>query len=289
MTRWNLDDLAQRILERSNQSSKLPDWEVIRIPALAEPRDTETGHPVPDCDPREEGEALWPEKKSRETLEGLRESDEEMFLSMFQNRPVPEGGNILQKGYFAHRWSQLPNMGGKLYWSVDPKGGSSNPRSAEAAIQLWYNPPDTIQLYLLDQHVGIWSQSETEDRMRDLLEGKYWWPWSRPPNAVIIENSGDGPGIKGHLSGEIPGMILENADKNKKQRGRDAETYCKAGNIILPEDSHAGWVKPTVEQIAHFPDSVRADRYDALTQMINWYYSSKEEKNNAMDTLRVMA
>ena len=58
MTRWNVDDLAGRLLNRMEAGGDK--WEVISLPALAE-----------DHDPlgRDDGEALWPERYPKEVRE----------------------------------------------------------------------------------------------------------------------------------------------------------------------------------------------------------------------------
>jgi len=73
MTRWDQDDLAGRILRTET------DWEVITYQAIKE-RET-LG------DPRDLGQALWPEKHSLERLLRIKETTPFTFNSLYQQEP----------------------------------------------------------------------------------------------------------------------------------------------------------------------------------------------------------
>lgn len=75
MTRWDSDDLAGRILKQEN------DWEVITFQAIKE-RD------IPG-DPREIGEALWPDKHSLERILSIKNTSPFTFSSLYQQEPKP--------------------------------------------------------------------------------------------------------------------------------------------------------------------------------------------------------
>jgi len=73
MTRWHQDDLAGRILQTHN------DWEVIVFPAIKERENKD--------DPRNIGEALWPEKHSLERLLKIKQDTPITFNSLYQQEP----------------------------------------------------------------------------------------------------------------------------------------------------------------------------------------------------------
>lgn len=75
MTRWDTDDLAGRILKQEN------DWEVVTFQAIKE-RET-------PGDPREIGEALWPEKHSLERILSIKNTSPFTFTSLYQQEPKP--------------------------------------------------------------------------------------------------------------------------------------------------------------------------------------------------------
>lgn len=88
-TRWHLDDLAGRLLEREGDR-----WDVVSLPALAEAAD-----PMG----RFEGEALWPERWPRKRLEARRQEIGPYYWSAeYQQRPVPLTGGLFERDWL--RW-----------------------------------------------------------------------------------------------------------------------------------------------------------------------------------------
>lgn len=75
MTRWDSDDLAGRILKRDK------DWEVVTFQAIKE-------REIPG-DPRQIGEALWPEKHSLERILAIKNTSPFTFDSLYQQEPKP--------------------------------------------------------------------------------------------------------------------------------------------------------------------------------------------------------
>lgn len=75
MTRWDEDDLAGRILKIES------DWEVLTFQAIKE-RDV-VG------DPRQIGEALWPDRHSLERILSIKETSPFTFTSLYQQEPKP--------------------------------------------------------------------------------------------------------------------------------------------------------------------------------------------------------
>lgn len=81
MTRWDTDDLAGRVLRTEN------DWEVITLQGIKE-RDVHN-------DPRQLGEALWPERHSLERLLNIKETSPFTFNSLYQQEPKPSSESLV--------------------------------------------------------------------------------------------------------------------------------------------------------------------------------------------------
>lgn len=78
-TRWHEKDLAGYLLQKE------ADWEVFTYPAI------KVGKPNA-YDPRNEGEALWPERHSATKMEAIRQRDPWVFGNLYQQDPkVKEG------------------------------------------------------------------------------------------------------------------------------------------------------------------------------------------------------
>jgi predicted phage terminase large subunit-like protein len=83
LTRYHEDDLAGRILELAGD-----EWVVLNLPAIAE-------GVLHEGDPRELGEALWPEKYNLNKLERIRSTiGEYEWGAQYQQSPLPPGGGL---------------------------------------------------------------------------------------------------------------------------------------------------------------------------------------------------
>lgn len=89
LTRWHEDDLAQQLLLQEPDA-----WEVVNFPAILD------GAPE-DGDPRELGEALWPERRSAEQWEVYRKLSPRDFEALGQQRPRRQGGGIFKGASFS--------------------------------------------------------------------------------------------------------------------------------------------------------------------------------------------
>ena len=68
-TRWHMEDLAGRLLEQEGEYDPIENpngWVRVSFPAIQNKEPTA-------LDPREEGEALWPERHSAEKLLAIKE------------------------------------------------------------------------------------------------------------------------------------------------------------------------------------------------------------------------
>ena len=89
MTRWHVDDLAGRLLDREGDT-----WDVVKIPAICEA--------PTDGDPRQIGEALWPDRHSTNRLLEVESRSPRTFAALYQQRPTIDGGNIIKREWFSH-------------------------------------------------------------------------------------------------------------------------------------------------------------------------------------------
>ena len=117
MTRWNIDDLAGRLLKLAADDPKADQWTVLRLPALAE----DSRHPD---DPRQPGQALWPERYPLTELEKTRANSEYEFAALYQGEPAPEGGTEWPSSWFgSHLWfDEWPPLVVKVL-ALDPSKG----------------------------------------------------------------------------------------------------------------------------------------------------------------------
>jgi predicted phage terminase large subunit-like protein len=85
-TRWTEDDLVGRLIDPLNPYYNVEEakaWRKIDLPALAEDNDVLGRKP---------GEALWPERFTKQYLEDIRATDPRGFAALYQGRPGPKDG-----------------------------------------------------------------------------------------------------------------------------------------------------------------------------------------------------
>ena len=108
-TRWHEDDLIG-VLGRTEPFRELrslsdideagaDEWLVLNFEALK-------ASPATEVDPRDEGEALWPEQHSRELLLSKRRLDPVRFEAMYQGHPSSKEGLLYGDGF--RQYSLLP-------------------------------------------------------------------------------------------------------------------------------------------------------------------------------------
>lgn len=97
-TRWHHQDLAGTLLAEPDHG-----WTVISYPAIKMTEPTED-------DPREPGEALYPDRHNIERLIARRNSDPHMFESLFQQDPKPKEG-LMYRPFDTYERIQLPEKG----------------------------------------------------------------------------------------------------------------------------------------------------------------------------------
>ena len=90
-TRWDVNDLSGKILKSMDDNGE--QWTILLLPAI------KTDNSNPD-DPREIGEALWPERHSLEKLHLTRRRSLRTFEALYQQNPKPiQSGGEFWKGF----------------------------------------------------------------------------------------------------------------------------------------------------------------------------------------------
>lgn len=264
LTPWHEDDLAGRILEQAKETGE--EWVVIRFPAVMEDeKAANCGNYVssPDWsdDPREVGEALWPDKYSREKLAVTEKTNAREWAALYQCRPSPEKGNIFERDWW--QWyrseSELPRMHSHCF-SLDAAFKDLESGSY-VVLQLWgIRGPDR---YLLKQWRGHYDFPATLDMCRSAFEAH--------PDVTtkLIEEKANGAALIQTLSDTFSGIVPIKPKDPKHVRAIAVQDYVRAGNVYLPEyDHHA---QTLVEEAAAFPYGKHDDQVDAMVQMLLHY------------------
>ncbi len=140
-TRWHTDDLAGRLLKLAEEDPTADQWTVLTLPAIAkEVRCT--------GDPRQPGEALWPERYPLGELERTRAVSQYEFSAQYQGEPTSQGSVEWPPEYFGGPgfwFDEWPSHLDIKVMSLDPsKGSDSRPGDYQGCIKYgWtYNGPN---------------------------------------------------------------------------------------------------------------------------------------------------
>lgn len=262
MTRWHPEDLAGMLIDRQPKK-----WRVVRLPALCEDPDEELRlwrevEPSATKPPRAEGDALWPERFSREHLLEKRALNPHQFDGLYQQRPKARDGNLFKYDQLAgpdRRLSVRP-MGHDVrrvrYWDL---AGTMRPGGDRTSGTLGAFPPDR-RFIVEDVAYGRWNVDERNERIlatarRDRADAeRNGWPepviWIEKPMGVNAD------GMERELARKLAGFPVhfEAAKKGKVVRAEPMLGYAQGMNVYIVDagDGSAAWITDWVEEMTAF-------------------------------------
>lgn len=246
-TRWHEDDLAGRIMK--HEPGK---WRVLSYPAIDE-SDQRRGP----------GGALWPARYPLSMLLEEKALNHYAFESLYQQRPVPEGGGMFKRQWFkyaekngspdlfnvAGEWRNIQNA--RRYITAD-LAASSKTSADFTVLCLWASFRDG-KLVLLD-----------------VIRGQYEWPDLMPIFArahqrlggdVWVEQIGAQKGLVDNLRRHgVPARPLH-PDKDKVTRAAPAAAAMQGGQIWFAPGE---WNEPMEAELMAFDAGEHDDQVDAV-------------------------
>lgn len=275
-TRWHGDDLAGRVIE-----DETDDWQVTKIPAIAEANDPlgrEIGEPMLSpqrVETKESALERW--NKIRERVGSY------VFDASYQQNPAPPGGATFQADWF--KWYEPhelpPNTEGTWITSWDLTFGTGNAQTGDFVVgQVWQYHEG--QAYLIDQVRGRWQFTEQLRQIRELAE--------RYPHATahLIEKAADGFAAIDTLVQEIPGIIPIPPKGSKEIRAQAVSPMVEAGQVWLP--SKVKWADDLIMELQAFPTGgTHDDQVDALTQALKRFREPSTATIYAPESVRAIS
>lgn len=252
MTRWHEDDLAGRILA----SSDGPNWEVLRLPAIAE-EDDPLG--------REVGAALWPGGMADVPDPALIGS--RSFSALYQGSPKPAQGTLFKREWFANRYKTLPSnlKRGAIFVDGAWKDGVGNDRSAMA---VWLT--NGIDYFVHDAFAGRMEYPELK-----LKVAAFWdrHKLAAPTMKPLVEDAASGIPLIQEFSRStnIP-IIGVKVDKSKYVRAEAVTPEFESGRVYLPEG--AAWLDEWIEEHIAFPSVKHDDFVDTTSGALGYIKGS---------------
>lgn len=245
-TRWHEKDLAGYLL------SKEDDWQVFTFPAL------KVGPPS-EYDPREEGEALWPERHNADKLDAIRKRDSHVFGNLYQGDPKAKEGLLYKE---CKRYRQLPNDANVIRGVVDTADTGDD---YLCSIVYAVSP---LGYYLLDVYYTSAGMEVTEEKTALQIS-------KHKPERVRIESNNGGRGFARNVE-----KICRDLDNRKTS----FEWYHQKDNKEVRIFTKAA----EVQNMVYYPeewDLMWPEFYSAVT---GYVANGKNKHDDAQDTLTML-
>jgi predicted phage terminase large subunit-like protein len=278
MQRLHQEDLSGHLLARG-------DWKHLCLPMRYEPTrpatDTDAGHVAEPSDPRRlEGELLWP-KAFPESKVRKMELDLGPFAAagQLQQRPVPEGGGLFQRGWFKFidRAAVPPDVRWCRGWDT---AGTENDGDYTQGVKIGAEfKPVVLQgrrvttverVFVAGCHGGQWGSGQVDLEMMATatLDGRTCMQREEK------EGGASGKGIAlAHaklLAAFDYKCVTIGADKIT--RAKPFRSQCEAGLVWIVMTGNVeqdAWVQPYLTELCAFPTAKHDDRVDGTSCAYN--------------------
>jgi predicted phage terminase large subunit-like protein len=258
MTRWHEDDLAGRLINPEiNKDYK--DWEIIKIPAIKEDEPNEYDH-------RSIGEALWPERHSKEKIEKLKALSESTFESLYQQNPINKGGNKIKTEWFEYVDLAPSNLKVDLW--LDGAYTKDSQNDPTGMLVLSFDKQNN-SLYAIHAHSALLEMPELLTFLKDYkiahkLDNR---------SIAFIEPKASGKTLKQLLNVQtkIPAVEIKSylVQEGKEARLQAASPYIESGKVKIVRGN---WNGKFTAQLTGFP-KVKHDEYvDLLGYACEYYF-----------------
>lgn len=195
-------------------------WDIVTVSALDE----------------ENNISFWPERYPVEELKRKRELDIYSFSSLYQQKPILLGGNMIKTEWF--KWYQFyNNLKFTNIFITSDTAQKVKECNDYSVFCVW--GVNEQGLFMLDMVRGKWEAPDLE-RMAESI----WQKWKSGINGTLcrsfyVEDKSSGTGLIQQLRrrSAIP-VIGIPREKDKLTRLMDILSYIEAGRVFLPRDRH---------------------------------------------------
>lgn len=255
-TRWHEDDIVGRLRNPENpyyNKVEAAKWQVIDLPALAE-----------DKDPlgRKVGEPLWPQRFTKEYLEGLRTLDPVGFSALYQGRPTPETGDFFKTDYLrTYTPRQLP--GTLRYYAASDHAIGVKTRH-DFTVLLVVGMDEDENIWVVD---CFWKRAKSDEVVEAMigLMAKYpiqmWWA----ENGHISKSIG--PFLQKRMRERKTFCAIDEVPTvaDKRSRAQSIQARMAMGKVFLPVQ--APWYAKAKGELLSFDGGTHDDFVDALAHI----------------------
>lgn len=244
-TRWHHLDLGGYLLKQEPN-----EWVVIKYPAIKK------GKPTED-DPREAGEALWPEKHSLEKLIKTRNRNPHIFASLYDQDPKPKEGLLYTK-FLTYDQINFEINNVKSYGDIADEGD-------DYLCHIIYTEHNNM-IYILDI---IYTQDPTEiteDLVAERL-AKF-----NVNNAKFESQSGGK-------------AFAKNVERITREKYKNFTTTVSWFHQTKNKDARILTNSSTVQNVVSYPDNWNVRWPDYYDSMTGYMAKGKNSHDDAQDTI----
>lgn len=237
-------------------------------------------------DPRkEEGELLNPKRFDAAANEGAKiDLGPYQYAAQHGQNPTPPSGQVIQAAWLKYYGNTKKGQPAVPDWTH-----SSHPFMPLLSLDCAFKKHEDTDfvaglgwcmfgadIYLMPERIhDRLSFTETIDAVAEFvggksLDGDHTYPGVYPfIKMKLVEDKANGSAVIDTLKHRIPGMFpFEPKNNSKEARLMSASWRFRAGNIYLPDESIAPWIKEYVYELCAFPKARRDDYVDATSQAL---------------------
>jgi predicted phage terminase large subunit-like protein len=263
ITRRHDDDLAGRLILRDGKVEDGGKWKVVVLPALRE--DLEDPN-----DPRQIGEALFPELHSRARLEDIKLKNPRTFTGLYQQRPVAKGGDMIKGEWFViKKPEELPFNMDDVRWDMFLDGAWTEKVLNDETAQA-YTYFDKVNKLLYIRRVSAFRKRISKAIEYIKIDSRV--AGCNYQSLFYVEMKSSGPAFYDFLREEGYNVTEINNDHvklGKFTRAEGIETFLRGGKVILIDDGN--WIPSFITQCEAFPNGKHDDKVDVLCYPIYEY------------------
>lgn len=242
MTRWHEDDLAGRLLRRAAEDPLADQWQIVSLPALAQPDDPLGRQPGQALDPARADEAYL--AQTRASI-GSRD-----WAAMYEQQPRPDAGNVFKREWLT-TVAQLPELS-RVVVAWDTAFESKEQSDFSVAMLVGQGVDGRYIVAVL-----VHARLEFPELVQATKTQIARWPQAEH----IVEAKASGKSLRQALRAEgIPLIEVEPAG-DKVARANAITRFFEAGMVTLLDG--AG-VDALIHELLSFPNGTHDDQVDAL-------------------------
>ena len=238
-------------------------WEVVRLPAIAEQDEThiiETPFRSRTF-LRRAGEALHPAREPVEVLAGIRRTLGEYHLAgQYQQAPAPLGGGLVKLEWFNYYTpAEVPLPFDLIFQSWDTANKSSELNDYSVCTTWGYK---SKKLYLLDVLRERYDYPRLKRAVRNHAQ-------RFKAGNILIEDAASGTQLIQELIREgVYGIARYKPTADKILRMYSASTAIANGYVYLPKQ--ARWLDQYIHELITFHAGKHDDQVDSTSQALEW-------------------